>query len=400
MSAATPSATTAGTSAGTSAAAPVRTRGPVLVVGTGLLGTSAGLALRARGVEVALADPSPSAAALARDLGAGHLHGPDQAPPALVLVAAPPDVTAAVVAEQLAAWPQAVVTDVASVKRVVLAQLSATGADLSRYVGGHPLAGRERSGAVAGRGDLFAGRPWVLCPTPVTRPEALAAVRDLADDLGASPVVMGAAEHDDAVALTSHVPQVAASLVAARLRGAPDPAVALAGQGLRDVTRIAESDPALWVQILGANAAPVAAALRALRTDLDAVLAALESLAGEDLTGGRTPAGVATSTPTGTGARAALARAIAEGGAGRSRIPGKHGSAPTAYASVFVLVPDTPGELARLLRDTGDAGVNLEEIRLDHSPGQAVGLAELSVLPAARTRLEDVLRSLGWTVHT
>ncbi|MBC3761102.1 prephenate dehydrogenase [Quadrisphaera oryzae] len=370
-----------------------RTRGPVHVVGTGLLGTSAALALRARGVETTLADPSPTAAALARDLGAGRLRQPGDTPPALVVVAAPPDVTASVVAEQLARWPDAVVTDVASVKLTVLHELRRLVRDpgaLARYVGSHPLAGRERSGAVAARGTLFAGRPWVLCPTPASAPAAVAAVRDLADDLGGVPVAMEAGAHDEAVALVSHVPQVAASLVAARLREAPEPAVELAGQGLRDVTRIAESDPALWVQILGANAGPVAAVLRDLRADLDAVLAALEQLDRvEDAHD------AAAKSP---GALAAVAQLIADGGAGRARVPGKHGAPPTSYAVVTVLVPDAPGELARLLHDVGAAGVNLEDLRIEHSPGQPVGLAEVSVLPAARTVLEAALRDLGWAL--
>jgi len=370
-----------------------RTAGPVHVVGTGLLGASAALALRARGVDVTLADPSPTAAALARDLGAGRLRSRDEPPPALVVVAAPPDVTASVVAEQLSAWPEAVVTDVASVKLTVLTELRRLLPDpraLARYVGSHPMAGRERSGAVAARGTLFAGRPWVLCPTPSSSPRAVAAVRALADDLGAATVVMEAGAHDEAVALVSHVPQVAASLVAARLREAPEPAVELAGQGLRDVTRIAESDPALWVQILGANAGPVAAVLRDLRDDLDGVLAALEQLDRvED---------AHDAAATSPGALAAVAQLIAEGGAGRARVPGKHGSAPTAYAVVTVLVPDAPGELARLLHDVGAAGVNLEDLRLEHSPEQPVGLAEVSVLPAARTPLEAALRDLGWAL--
>jgi prephenate dehydrogenase len=364
-----------------------RTAGPVRVVGTGLLGASIGLGLATRGVDVVLADPSPSALALARDLGAGRLPQPEDAEPALVVVAAPPDVTAAVVAAELAAHPAAVVTDVASVKAGLLAELTASGADLSRYVAGHPLAGRERSGAVAARGDLFAGRPWVLSPAPASRSEAAAAVRDLVLDLGATPVTMDAAEHDEAVALVSHTPQVAASLVAARLRQAGPEAVALAGQGLRDVTRIAASDPGLWVQILAANAAPVAAVLRGLRDDLDDVLTALEQLACE---GRGAPA---------PGARTALARAIAAGNEGRARIPGKHGSAPTTYAVVTVVVPDRPGQLGRLFGDMGEVGVNLEDLHLEHSPGQPVGLAELAVLPAERSRLETALRERGWTVH-
>ncbi|MEW1959961.1 prephenate dehydrogenase [Kineococcus sp. NPDC059986] len=364
------------------AAAPARTTGTVRVVGTGLLGTSAALALTMRHVDVVLTDPSPTAVALARDLGAGRFAAPGDAP-ALVLVACPPDVVADVVADELARFPDAVVTDVASVKGGPLATLRSRGADLSRYVGSHPMAGRERSGAVAARTDLFAGRPWVIAATEETRPAALQAVRDLVADCGGVPVTMPAHEHDEAVALVSHAPQVAASLVAARLRDAAEPAVGLAGQGLRDVTRIAGSDPALWAQILAGNAAPVADVLDALRADLDEVIGALRSLAQD---------------PVAPGARARLARAIADGGAGRDRIPGKHGSAPTRYRTVVVVVPDRPGALGRLLTDVGEAGVNLEDLRLEHSEGQAVALASIDVLPASAQPLVDALRARGWTV--
>jgi prephenate dehydrogenase len=365
---------------------PARTAGPVLVVGTGLLGTSIGLGLRNLHVDVLVADPSPSTLALAVDLGAGR--PADTEPDAdvrLVVVAAPPDVTADVVAARLAAHPRAVVTDVASVKAPVLQALRASGADLTRYAGGHPMAGRERSGPVAGRADLFAGRPWVVCEG---EPAARAAVTDLALDLGAVPVRMDAAAHDEAVALVSHLPQLASSLVAARLREAPEHALALAGQGLHDVTRIAASDPALWVQILAANAAPVAAVLRELRDDLAAVLDALDALAVPQ--DGQAP------TP---GARAGIAAAVSAGNDGVARVPGKHGSAPTTYAVVTVVVPDRPGQLGRLFSDVGEIGVNLEDLHLEHSPGQPVGIAELSVLPPAREHLEHSLAARGWTVH-
>ena len=169
---------------------------------------------------------------------------------------------------------------------------------------------------------------------------------------------------------------MAASLVAARLRKAPEAAVALAGQGLRDVTRIAGSDPMLWAQILTANAGPVVEVLRDLRDELDAVIGAL----------------------SGPGGAAAVAGLVAEGGAGRDRIPGKHGAPPTAYSVVTVLVPDRPGELGRLFGDMGAAGVNLEELSLEHSPGQQLGMAEISVLPAVREHLEAALTERGWHV--
>lgn len=371
--------------------------GTVRVVGTGLLGTSVALGLRACGSRVLLSDPSPTTLALARDLGAGE-PDPGGVPVDLVVVAAPPDVTAEVVRQELDRHPAATVTDVASVKSGPAEALAAAGADLARYVGGHPMAGRERSGPVAARSDLFLGRPWVVCPTPKSDPQRVDAVRGLVAALGATAVVMGPAEHDEAVALVSHLPQVAASLVAARLRLAADPSVALAGQGLRDVTRIAGSDPLLWAQILSANAGPVSAVLRELRTDLDRVLAALESLAGARDQDGGDEGGGDGDRGSGPGGLAEVAGLVADGNAGRDRIPGKHGTAPTAYAVVTALLPDRPGQLARLFQDIGDARINVEEFSLEHAPGQMLGLAQVSVLPAAREALERALTDRGWQV--
>ena len=165
--------------------------------------------------------------------------------------------------------------------------------------------------------------------------------------------------------------------------------MALAGQGLRDVTRIAGSDPALWAQILAANAGPVARVLRELRDDLDGVLAALEALAGE-------PAGRRDGPAV--GARGAVARAVADGNLGRERIPGKHGGVPARYAVVTVVIPDEPGALGRVFADIAAAGTNVEELALEHAPGRAVGLLEVSVLPAVREHLEAALSASGWHV--
>jgi prephenate dehydrogenase len=361
--------------------------GTVRVIGTGLLGTSIGLALAGQGTRVLLRDPSPTALAVARDLGAGEVD-PGSVRARLTVVAAPPDVTAEVVIAALDEDPTATVTDVASVKSGVLREVSDAGADLSRYVGGHPMAGRERSGPVAARGDLFVGRPWVICPTEKSDQLRLDDVRLLAQAVGALAVTMPAHEHDAAVALVSHVPQVAASLVAARLREAGDEAVAIAGQGLRDVTRIAASDPMLWAQILGANAGPVAGILELLRDDLDGMIAALRVLAGEGGPG-------AEFRP---GARAAVATAIARGKLGRERIPGKHGGGQTRYCVVTVVVPDRPGSLARLFADIEAAGINVEELGLEHAPGRAVGLVEIAVVPSAEAALEAMLAASGWQV--
>ena len=354
-----------------------RLEGPVRIVGAGLLGASIGLALRERGIDVILDDVSPSALDLAIDYGAGR-PAADGDLPALVVVCVPPDVVARVVAAELAAHPIALVTDVASVKVAPLEQLRALGVDLSRYIGSHPMAGRERSGAISARADLFIGRPWVIAGHDAISYGRAVQVEQLALDLGAIPMEMTAGEHDRNVALVSHTPQVVASLLARRLSGATDSAVALAGQGLRDTTRIASSEPELWVQILGANAQPVAEILAAFRDDLDAMLAALQQ-------------------PKAPGARRVIAESLAGGNAGVARIPGKHGQA-SHFSQIVVKVDDTPGELARLLTEIGEAGVNMEDLRLEHSPGAQIGLAEISVLPEVEERLVSELSARGWKI--
>lgn len=364
---------------------PAATRGPVRIVGTGLLGASIGMALRNLGVDVVLQDPSRTTVLLARDVGAGRVATPEDQDVRLVVVAAPPDVTPDVVLAELEAFPDAVVTDVASVKTAVLDALRSSGADLTRYVGSHPMAGSERTGPTAARPDLFTGRPWVVVDSGSSTGAALLAVRDLVADLGATPVMLDARAHDDAVALVSHVPQIAASLVAARLSDAEPEALDLAGQGLRDVTRVAASDPALWTSILAANAGAVAPVLRELRADLDRLIEALDHA---DAAPG--------ADEVAAGALGAVAATIAAGNAGVARIPGKHGGARTTYDVVTVLVPDQPGELARLLAEVGAAGINLEELQLEHAPRQAVGLAAVSVLRGLGGRLEQELTARGW----
>ncbi|WP_440710813.1 prephenate dehydrogenase [Herbiconiux sp. YIM B11900] len=356
-----------------------RLTGPVRIVGVGLLGTSIALGLRARGVDVILSDSSPTNVSIAVDYGAGR-HAGDADEPQIVVVCVPPDVTASVIVRELSAYPRAVVTDVASVKQPVLDAVRAAGGDLSRYVGSHPLAGREKGGPMSGRADLFLGRPWVVAGHPDISYQTASAVDDLILDLGAVLVEMTAEEHDSSVALVSHAPQVISTLMARRLTDASEAAVGLAGGGVRDVTRVAASDPALWVQILGANAAPTAAVLRGVRDDLDAVIAALDESAASD-----------------SSWRRSLAEMLVGGNAGVARLPGKHGQ-DKRYTQFVVMVDDAPGELARLFAEIGEEGVNLEDLRLEHSPGAQIGLAEIAVLPEAAERLTAALQARGWRI--
>ncbi|WP_123446534.1 MULTISPECIES: prephenate dehydrogenase [unclassified Rathayibacter] len=355
----------------------MRTTGTVRVVGSGLLGASIGLGLASRGVDVVLDDASPASLSLAIDYGAGRAATADDRP-VLIVACVPPDVVAGVVERELAAFPEAVVTDVASVKMQPLRELRARGLDLSRYIGSHPMAGRERGGPVAARGDLFVGRPWVICRDGETPPEALARVEALALDLGGSIIEMGPEEHDRSVGLVSHAPQVISSLLGQRLVDAPNDTLRLAGQGVRDVSRLAASAPELWVQILGANREHVVAVLDAFRDDVAAVADALRDL-------------------DAPGARRLLAEHLAAGNAGVARLPGKHGQ-DQRFSTLIVLVDDTPGTLARLFVEIGEAGVNLEDVRLEHAEGRRVGLAEISVVPEAVGPLTEELTARGWRI--
>jgi prephenate dehydrogenase len=355
----------------------------VLIVGTGLIGASVGLALRAAGVSVWLEDKDPSSAELAAALGAGTAEPPDRRVD-VVLLAVPPAAVPDVLTRLQSKDVGKTYTDVSSVKSQPLDEIDALGANLATFVGGHPMAGRERSGPIAARADLFVGRPWVLTPTATTAAQAVAAVAELATLCRATPVTMSPETHDAAVALVSHAPHVVAALMAARLTDAAEPAVALAGTGVADVTRVAAGDWRLWSQILTANASAVATVLEALRDDLDAAIRALRE-------------GAATTREA--PAADVVAALLRRGAAGRSRLPGKHGGAPTTYAVVPVLVPDRPGELARLFRDAGTVGVNVEDVAIEHTPGVPYGLVELSVQLEAAQPLTDALRSAGWSIQ-
>ncbi len=352
---------------------------PVLVVGTGLIGTSLALSLRRRDVEVWLTDRDPQAVAVAVSRGAGQATCSGGPAPGLVVVAVPPAATAAAVARALREHPDAVVTDVASVKVPILRALAAIGADTSRYVGGHPMAGREVSGPAAARADLLDDRPWVIAVHEGAAEATVDAVQELALATRALPVVMPAAEHDQAVAVVSHTPQVLASLLAARLVDSSDAVVSIAGQGLRDMTRIAASDPDLWVEILAANATPVAGVLAALRADLDELLGALGSVE--------------------EGGQQVLAGALRRGNEGRDRVPGKHGAAQSPTTVVPVAVPDRPGELGRLFAAVAEAGLSIEDVRIEHVLGRPTGVVEMTVGQAAAQPVITALVAGGWDVR-
>jgi len=347
---------------------------PAVVIGAGLVGASVGAALTDAGVEVHLIDAVLSHARVAASRGGGTTEPIDPASVRLVVVAVPPVKLAEVIAAALQTYPRATVTDVGSVKGTVLADLRARGVNLSRYVGSHPMAGSQRVGPLTARADLFVDRTWVITPHDTSRAKAVLTVHALARACGARIVSMGATHHDEAVAQVSHLPQLMSSLTAARLNDVPDEHLNLAGQGLRDVTRIAASDPRLWTQIISANSEAVRAELEAVRDSLDELLA-------------------------GWGDDAALRRFLADARQGTRAIPGKHGTGGVAYAEVVVTIPDAPGALARLFADIEAAGVNVEDVRIEHDPAREVGYLAVQVARPVAGALEAAMTEAGWTLR-
>ena len=357
----------------------------IVVIGAGLMGTSVALAAREAGAQVWLSDADDAVERLAADLGAGEILPAGGVPGGradLAVLAMPPAAVAAALASAQERDLASVYTDVASVKVLPMAQARQHGCDLASYVAGHPLAGSERSGPAAARADLFLGRPWALCPLPQTAPDAFAAVRSLVHACGAVPVEVDAASHDRFVAVVSHLPHLVSAAMAARLTVAEPGALALAGQGLRDVTRIAAGDARMWTSILTANALPVARLLDETAADLAAAADALREVSGgDDMYGKR------------------VTELLCRGIAGVARIPGKRGGPAPAYVVLQVVIADRPGELNRLFQAAADAEVNIEDVSIEHSPGQPVGVAGLSVWPDAAGRLAAALRGHGWPVH-
>jgi prephenate dehydrogenase len=347
----------------------------IKIVGAGLIGTSLGLALARKGLIASLSDHSETNLRLAIEYGAGT-ESVDE--PDLVIVCVPPGLTAKVICEQLAIHKNAIVTDVASVKLSIAKDVKLlSGPDSARYIGSHPMAGRETSGPKGARADLFFARPWVITPDDSSAESQVEVVTELALMLDALPVVMSAQKHDDSVALVSHLPQLVSSALAARLASGSTSDLNLAGQGLRDTTRIAASDPDLWLQILSQNAAAIGPLLVEFSKDINDLV---ESFQNSDE----------------SSSNAIIHSLLTAGNQGVSSIPGKHGGKYLEYKAVTALIDDSPGALAALLTFVGEIGVNLEDIKLEHSPGAAIGLVEMQVLPAIQEKLMAQLVQNGW----
>ncbi len=346
----------------------------ILVVGTGLIGTSIALGLTAQGLRVFLSDIDSVALDNAIKVSGATKYSDQEI--SVVFVATPPASVAKVISASVVDHPNAVITDVASVKGSIFRELEQLGtSDWERIVGGHPMAGREVSGAMGAQGNLFLDRPWVIASSDRTSADSIASVKQLVETLGAFPIFRTIEEHDRAVALISHTPQVVASVLAGELMDAEGSYIELAGQGIRDTIRIAGSDSNLWTEILSDNSQYISQQVTRVANHLLDFASALEE-----------------------GNRESVTAKLVKGNKGRDRLPGKHGSSQQSTSVLVVRLDDKPGELARLFTVAAQANVNLEDVRIDHSLGQPTGLVELTVALEAIGLLKSALEGESFVV--
>ena len=344
--------------------------GKVRIVGSGLIGTSIGLGLVQRGIAVEMVDSDPLAQALANDLTGGLV----VVDPELVILALPTSGLSQVIQSEIAINPQSTFMDVGSVKSEVVLQVKTFPGLSTRFLPTHPMAGREIGGAGSARADLFQGRSWILTPEADCAPESKNLVLELITILGATPIELSAEDHDAAVAKISHLPQIAASLVAKQLTGTPAEWMELAGQGLRDTTRIAGSDEKLWKEIIYSNRAEISELLISLQNDLTQMIKSLDD-------------------PT------KIADLIAAGRDGKAMIPGKHGGKAREYSYLPIVIDDKPGQLGAIFNECAAMQVNVEDLNIEHSPGQLSALITLSLSADDADKLSAHLTSIGWNVH-
>jgi prephenate dehydrogenase len=353
------------------------------VLGTGLIGGSIALGLRniQSDADVVGYDPDPAARKVAMDRGAVAevTDTPEEAVAgaSMVWLALPVDRIPEVCARIApAVAPGTVVTDVGSAKAEVVRGGEQAFGD--RFVGGHPMAGSERHGISAAEAGLFDGAWWILTPTARTSSSAYSAVAGAVARLGAKTVAVGPETHDALVARLSHLPQLTASTLieVAIAAGDRDALLGLAAGGFRDVTRIAASQPDLWIAILRSNRAAVLAALDGMQERLAEVS---EMIAGGDW----------------GGLRDRLDRARAA----RLKLFDKpvYGGEPV---NLSMMVPDRPGVLAEVTTAAGKLGANIEDLRIIHSTEGGRGRLQLVIAgeePAVE--LSRALSSLGYRVE-
>jgi len=344
----------------------------VRVIGAGLIGTSVGLSLRSAGISVEIIDIDLNSQKLSQDL----VKSVPVAKPDLIVVAVPISVNLAVILEQLKLNPSSIVCDLSSVKSDLILKVKELSANHQNFISLHPMAGRELSGAIGARADLFLGRAWVVI-NDLSSEKSKAVAGELVKICGGTAYEMSSSEHDVIVGKISHLPQILSTALAAKMIDVDSERLNIAGQGLRDITRLAQADSKLWSQILIANG-------KIIRKDLNNLISDLVQLE-ENLEINNIDK---------------IEKFLQAGNKGKAKIPGKHGEQARDYAYLAVVIDDKPGQLARIFNECADINVNIEDLSMEHSPGQETGLITLSLSEADYVKLSTHLEKVGFKVHS
>lgn len=342
----------------------------VHVIGCGLIGTSIALSLNKSGFSVTIEDINPEHVAQAVSMGLpeGHVKPVEQAQ--IVFVCVPPSAAAKTLNEAFQKFDGALLLDVSSVRNSIIVELDVNLIHSGRVMGAHPMAGREVAGPGAARADLFQDRVWVLTQGSKESQEQ---ATELIANMGGGVVTMEPKDHDRAVALISHVPQLVSSALAAQLLEADQGDLVISGSGLADSIRIAGSDPNLWGDILQGNAIEICRVLRKVSCELAELSTALE-----------------------THDRKRIEQTLRAGNEGKLRIPGKHGTGQNRFESVNVMISDQPGALAELFAGVGLLDINLEDVRIEHVMGAPSGIVQLYVPNGESEALDQGLQDQGF----
>jgi len=331
-----------------------------VIVGTGLIGGSIGLALRARGWHVTGRDRDAARAARALELGVLDAVGDD--PRADITFIAVPVSAIAAEAKHALDTTEGVVTDVGSVKAPVVAAVNDR-----RFVGGHPMAGSEQEGVAGADGALFEGATWVLTPTTDTDGDAYSRLQAAVVSLGANVVAVPPERHDALVALVSHLPHLtAATLMGLAADESEEHAtlLRLAAGGFRDMTRVAAGSPVIWPDICVENRDAIVESLDRL---VDA-LSRMRAIVSE-------------------GDRSALLVTLERARSARVNLPAQI-ARPEDLVEIRVPIPDRPGMIAEVTTLASELGVNIEDIEIVHSAEGERGVLVI-VVDARQT---DLLR--------
>ncbi len=343
----------------------------VKIIGAGLIGSSIALRLKELGHRVWLADSDAKNLSLAKDLIANSENEPEFFD--LIVIATPISAMKSVLSNLKNYNSESTVIDIGGLKSKLIVEVEQFPDIAQIYVSAHPMAGREVGGAKSARADLFEGRAWLLCKTQSTQSKSMEVAKNLGSLLGATSYEISPEKHDQIIAAISHMPQLLSSVMGALLISEDIDSLNFAGQGLRDITRLADSDSNLWSELILQNSAEIA-------PRIERAIDLLKKLQ-NDLS---------------TSNQSEIKSFFDSGKAGRSRIPGKHGAKPRDYFFLPIVIDDKPGQLAKIFDECANCKVNVEDLSIEHSPNQEKGLITLALSELDARKLQDHMRKNDW----